>query len=224
MGWRLVLYPQWIHILLLMGVYFWCNAWNSSATGDRSVGVFELVCGFAFALATAIAVGSVTLASTDGGANFIIAAGPIVGVFMYEVSDAAFRATFYREKAAQIYHWPMLPTWWAYFRGNLRGGLLGSLFRTAIGLTIVVVGLRMPIIQQLSSPGLALLTILVIAQSLNFLRMGLGDAKRLRESHESWSEAYQRSGVAKVGMAMLSVIFWAGACLMIGAGNRIIGL
>jgi hypothetical protein len=54
--------------------------------------------------------------------------------------------------------------------------------------------------------------------------MGLSDVKFLRVPGEPWVHAYRRSGVAKLGMAMLSVFFWAGVFLLTSAGLAFYGL
>jgi len=218
-GWSLSLYPQWKHILVIMCIYFLRNALNSYRADDRGIGHFELVWGFTVALVASVAAGTLPLTSEDQIANFLIAAIPIGGIWAYEIGDVAWRATFYRERAARIYHRPT-PTWWAYFEGGLRG----TTVRTLIGIVLLAVGLQVPALQRLPAPGLVLLAALVFAQALNFLRMGISDAERLRTPGESWSSAYWRTGVAKLGAAMLSVFFWAGILLLSSAGQRFLEL
>lgn len=218
-GWRAALYPHWKHIVVFMGIYFWRNAFISYRAGDRFVGGFEMGWGLTIAMAASIAAGGVPLVSADVAANFLIAAAPITGVFVYESGDIAWRAIFYRERAARIYHRP-IPTWWGYFAGGVRG----SFKRTCMGIILLWGGLHLPVIQRLAAPGLAMLAILVVIQALNFLWMGVPDVDRLRAPGESWGAAYWRSGVAKLGAAMLSVFFWLGVLLLTNAGLSLYGL
>ncbi len=218
-GWNLSLYPQWKHILVLMCIYFLRNSLISYGAKDRGIGHFELVWGVTVALVASIAAGTIPLTSEDRIAQFLIAAIPVGGIWAYEIGDVAWRATFYRERAARIYHRPT-PTWWAYFEGGLRG----TTIRTLIGIVLLAVGLQVPAVQKLRVPGLVLLSSLVFIQALNFLRMGLHDAKRIRQPDESWRSAYWRTGVAKVGAAMLGVFLWVGVILISSAGLRFVGL
>lgn len=218
-GWNVSLYPQWKHILVLMCIYFLRNSLVSYRAKDRGIGHFELVWGVTVALVASIAAGTIPLTSEDRIAQFLIAAIPVGGIWAYEIGDVVWRATFYRERAARIYHRP-IPTWWAYFEGGLRG----TTVRTLIGVVLLAAGLQVPAVQKLRVPGLVLLASLVFIQALNFLRMGLSDARRIQRPDESWQSAYWRTGVAKVGAAMFGVFFWVGVILISSAGLKFFGL
>ena len=218
-GWKVMLYPHWKHIVVFMGIYFWRNAFISYRAGDRFIGGFEMVWGLAIAMAASIMAGTIPLAIADTASNFLVGAVPLTSVFVYEAGDAAWRATFYRERAAQIYHRP-IPPWWGYFIG----GVSGSLRRTVMGIILLWGGVNLPVIRQLPSPGLATLAILVMIQAVNFLRMGVADADRIRVPGEPRLAAYWRTGVAKLGAAMLSVFLWLAIFLLTNAGLSFYGL
>ncbi|MHB8271004.1 hypothetical protein [Bradyrhizobium sp.] len=147
------------------------------------------------------------------------------------IYDRHRRATFYRKKAERNYepgYWtadgsawyPPPPSWWTYFRG----GLLGSLFRSFVGLVILAVGVAAFYVRPLPAFGLILVAMMVVVQAANFLRMGIRDAKTLAKPGEPLSEAYLRSGVAKVGIGMIRSFVWFANFLLLNAGLGLLGL
>jgi hypothetical protein len=231
LGWHIALYSHWKYIFVLTSIYFSQNAWNSFTSRDYFTGVFELIWGLVVAGAVSIVAGQVSLTTTSIVDNALIGIFAVVGVFLYESIDVAWRATFYRKKAARIYqqgYWaadgsvwyPPPPSWWKYFRG----GLLGSLFRSFVGLVILAVGVAAFYVRPLPSFGLILVAAMVFVQAANFLRMGIRDAKTLAKPEEPLSEAYLRSGVAKVGIRMIRVFVWFANFLLLNAGLGLLGL
>jgi hypothetical protein len=219
LGWHIVLYPHWKYIFVLTSIYFSQNAWNSFTSRDHFIGVFELLWGLVVAGAVSIVAGQISLTTTNIVDNALIGISAIVGVFVYESIDAAWRATFYRKKAARNYERPP-PSWWEYFRG----GLLGSLFRSFGGLVILAVGVAAFYVRPLPAFGLILVAMMVVVQAANFLRMGIRDAKNIAKPGEPLTEAYLRSGVAKVGIGMIRTFIWLVNLLLLNAGWGLVGL
>lgn len=220
LGWTLQLHLHWKHIVVVLGIYFWRNALVSYAAGDRAIGIFELVWGLGVALTAGVLGGAVPLESGNFLDNVLIAAIPVVSVFLYEAGDVARRSTLaYRQRAARIYMRPV-PTWWQFVSGGLRG----SLRRTSVGILLLLAGCAFLQSMQVHAPGLAMLAILAIIQTMTFLAMGVRDVRSIRKAGEAWSSAYRRSGVAKVGAAMLSVFMYLGFYLLTNAGLGFYGL
>ena len=95
----------------------------------------------------------------------------------------------------------------------LKAACVGPRFAHLLGV-LLAVALQVPAVQKLRVPGLVLLASLVFIQALNFLRMGLSDAQRIHQPDEPWRSAYWRTGVAKLGAAMLGVFLWVGVILI----------
>ena len=220
LGWTLQLHLHWKHIVVVLGIYFWRNASISYAAGDRSIGIFEFVWGLIVALCAGVLAGIIPLEPGNILENVLISTIPVVGVFVYEIGDVVRRSTLaYRQRAARIYMRPV-PIWWQFVSGGLRG----SLVRTSFGILLLVAGCMLLQFMQVAAPGLVMLAILAIVQAISFLAMGVRDVRSIRKPDEPWSSAYGRSGVAKVGAAMLSVFLYLGFYLITNAGLGFYGL
>jgi len=220
LGWTLHLHLHWKHIVVLLGIYFWRNASISYAAGDRAIGIFEFAWGLIVALSAGVLAGTIPLEPGNILENVLIGSIPVVGVFVYEIGDVTRRSTSaYRQRAARIHMRPV-PTWWQFVSGGLRG----SLRRTSFGILMLLAGCALLQVMQIPTPGLVMLAVLAIVQAITFLAMGVRDVRSIRKDGESWSSAYRRSGVAKVGAAMLSVFAYLGFYLITNAGLSFYGL
>lgn len=225
------LLPHWKHIYVITSVYFSANAINTWTSGDRFTGAFELVLGLFVGVFVFWAAGSVSINTPDLVPNMLVVLAAMIGAFFYETLDSAWRATFYRAKAARIYrengyhtasgepvYFP--PPWWQFFFG----GLKGSFTRSVVGLLFATPAIAALWLNDIAGWSVGVLIFLVLLQAGNFMRMGVGDARRIAVPGESFGAAYLRSGVGKVGIRMMRFFFWIIQLLLLNAGLGLVGL
>lgn len=217
--WTLKLFDHWRHIFVLLGIYFFRSAAVNYSYGYRSAAVFGFAIGFIIALATSVAAGSIPMLETTTRLTSIGAVIPIVGIFLFDVLKQLWNATFIRAQVAKVYENDKL-TWWEFFRPNLYlviTQMLGSLI-------VVWVILRIPWVQELRSPTLFSIGILIVL--LAFYRVGIGanEVRGLRKKGESWFYTFNRTASAGIATAMFGLFFWLGLFLFTSAGLRFYGL
>jgi hypothetical protein len=218
-AWDLHLYPHWKHIFLLLGIYFSRAAGNTFRLGLPVSGTVHLLWGFVVALVCSVVAGTVTLSQHDALANFLIGAIPISGIAVFNVGENAWRATWLREHEALITH-KEAGTW----RGFFTRELLVILGQTAIGIALLLIGLQLPAMRDLSSPGLGVLGTLILLIALYGTLLGALGANGIREAGETWPSAFWRTTGANVGTAMLGVFFWFSVLVAANAGLRLYNL
>jgi hypothetical protein len=213
-GWNLVLYPHWKHIFVLMGIYFFRLVGVNYAVGRRGTASFNLIWCLIVVLISSIAAGTVPVRNASMAANFLIAFIPIIGALVCTLVGFIWEATFHRKTYGGRDLNVTNPTWWEYFRW----GLSRVLSRTLIAIAALWIGLQVPFIRDLESPGLAMLALLVIALAIYWLWDGVNEAKSIRKSSESTLEAYWRSEDTQLGVAMLGTFFWLALFVVLDAG------
>jgi hypothetical protein len=217
-GWPLTLYPHWKHVFVLLGIYFFREVGVGRSCGAGYV-IFNFLLGLVVALACGVVAGTIPLTRADPASNFVFAAVPILGAVVYGVIGFVWDATFLRYRYAKDHNTP-IPTWWAHFSWGL-----SRIFRRSLaGLVLIWVGLQIPIVQQISSPGLAMSVVLVIAFALYWLWDGVRDGGGIRREGEPFRAAYFRSFHTQLGIAMLGTVFWGVVFIATGAGLALVGL
>lgn len=230
-GLHIELFPHWKHVYIMTSVYFSANALNTYLSGDRATGLFEILLGLLIGILVFSGAGAVPADTPHPLPNLTIVFATMLGVFLYESIDSAWRATFYREKAARIYrengyhtaqgvpvYFP--PPWWSFFIGGVRG----SSFRAILGVVIAAPLAVFLWWQGVAGWGIAILVFLVALQAANFMCMAIQDARRLVVPREKFGDAYLRSGVGKVGIRMLRFFSWIVQLLLINAGLGLLSL
>lgn len=203
---------HWKHIFVLMGIYFFRNAYIAYRVGQIGTAAFDYFFGALVALLASVCVGVLPLLQGDVWANYLFAVIPIVGVAFYDIGDTAWAATWHRSRDAMVEH-RAVQSWWRYFVTQS----YFDLRRAIAGLLGVTLGLQIPQIRALQSPGLAILALLVIALAFWWLYTGFHRASVIRESDEPWFEAFWRTSGTRLGMAMLYVIAGAVGTLLLNA-------
>jgi hypothetical protein len=219
LSWPLHLYPHWKHIFVLMGLYFFRAAGNAFRAGYRGTALFRALWGLLVAVTASVIAGTVPLSQNDMWANTLVAAVPIIGVTLHDVGYAAWSATTYRKKRSKLFHTPV-PTWWAYFRA----GVFFALGRAAIGLAALWIGLQLPFIQRLPSPGLAMLGILIIGLGVYWLSLAASQVRSIRKKDETLFAALNRLAAWRHGSAILVTFLGAALFFVLNAGLGLIGL
>lgn len=217
--WDLHLYPHWKHTFVLIGIYFFREALTIYRTGFITRAIFLGCLGVVVAAATSIGAGTVHPTQGDASAHFLIAGIPILGVLAYDLGDGLVAATWFRARIAREFN--REPESWSQY---INERLFNASRRALVGLVILNVGLQIPFVQQLQSPGLAILGVLIVAVALDRLRVGAVNANAIQADGERWFSAFWRTGNTKLGATMLSVFLGAAAFFLFNAGLAPLGL
>jgi hypothetical protein len=219
-GWPFVLYPHWKHVFVLLEIYFFREA-TVAWTGvyGKANAVFCLVLGLGVAFISSVATGVVPIVQESIVGNFMIGAIPVLGAALYGVIGFLNDATFLRHAYAREHH-QEIPTWWEHYVWGIKRVVIRSL----IGLLILWIGLQVPVVQTLPSPGLAMFGALVFVFGIYWLLDGIIDSARLRVQNEPRWSAYWRSNHTQLGTAMVSTFFWIALFLLLNAGLSVFGL
>jgi hypothetical protein len=188
-------------------------------TGLVARAIFLGLFGFGVALVASVGAGTVAPTQNDEWASFLIAGIPIAGVLTYDVGDGVVSATFFRPGILREFH-REVETWSHYVNERM----FFASRRALIGFLILLVGLQLPFVQQLPSPGLAILGVLIVAVALDRLRVGAVNAREIRENGERWLSAFWRTGNASLGATMLGVFVGAALFFLLNAGLSRFGL
>jgi hypothetical protein len=219
LSWTPHLHPHWKHIFVLMGLYFFRAAGNAFRAGYRGTALFRTLWGLAIAAVASVGAGTVPIAQDDIWANALVAAVPIVGVTVHDIGYAAWSATTYRRKRAGLFSIP-IPTWWSYFVT----GMLYAMGRGVIGLAVLWIGLQMPTIQRLPSPGLTMLGVLIVGLGGYWLSLAGFQVTKIRREHETLLAALNRLAAWRHGTAILATFLGAGLFFTLNAGLGLVGL
>lgn len=219
MDWHLELFPHWKHIFVLLSIYFFRMAAHGFHLGLLGTGIFRALWGLLVALTIGISAGIVEANRSNLEAAFLIAAVPILGVFIFELGFNLWNAIVLRSRTAHIRRLPVT-SWWSEFS---RCSVL-DLWRNSVALILLWIGLQVPIVQDLPSPGLAMLGGLIVALGFYWIWSGTRMANSIRNEGEHWRTAFWRTGNPRIGAAMLGVFVLMGIFLLLNAGLDIFGL
>lgn len=220
------LYPHWKHVFVLMGVYLFRHATVTLSEGLWVQGTIQILWATIVAVISSVLVGTVDLQYRDPSSQLLVGVVPIVGIFAYEVLVRALTAT--ANRGEQVRGRVILTdreTWWSYFAYQVSVD-----FGRAIILSMVIGAVALVSHSDgLPVPGLIGLSVAVVLLAINWLREGAIVASRWRESGEewgrgSWVEVFVQVPHAKLGLAMLRIVFWTGVFVLANAGLRLYGL
>jgi hypothetical protein len=201
-GWDLQLYPHWKHAFVLMWLYFGTAARVVWVAGFRGMAAILLLWGGLIAFVAGVLSGTVALDSTES--NMIMAFWPIAGIVVFRLGTAALNATFYRAAGTT---W-LGQFWWATLRRPVPFALFG-----ALALGVGTQADKIPFVQTLPSPGLALLFVVLVYLVLEALWTG---ASRGRGAGSmSWQKSLNDPRT-RLGLDILSVIGLASAVVLLG--------
>ena len=197
-GWDLQLYPHWKHAFLLMWLFFGASAQATWKVGYRGTAIFAFVWGGAVALVMGIMSGTVPLDSEA------LVLWPILGFTLFGLGNAAWTAVFERSASS---------SWLEHFwiRGVTAYAVVGLL--AVIGLLDVGARSLFPELHTLPSPGLALLTALIVVLALFLLAAGV--LRRLSGSDGN-SRVGLRNFDIEIALSMLAVIGGASGVVLLG--------
>jgi hypothetical protein len=201
-GWDLQLYPHWKHAFVLMWLYFGTFARATWAAGLRSLAAIVLLWGGFIAFVAGVLSGAVALDSTTS--NMVMAFWPIAGVVVFALGWGALSATFDR---AGGYTW-LEHFWSVTLRYPVRFALFG-----ALTLGVGTQADKIPFVQTLPSPGLALLFALLVVLVLDSLWDGAG--ARRGAGGTRWQK-FLNDPNTRLGLDMLSVIGLASFVVLLG--------
>lgn len=217
-GLEMQLFSHWKHVFVLLGVYFVRDVSETYAVDRRGSAIFLAVLGIVFGLLASIGSGTIALSQGDRLASFLIVAIPVFGVTGYDLGKLLWYATWLREWTAERYDEP-LQDWWPYLRDRLH--FVARLL--AVGLAVAWFGLDVGFVQQSRNPGLVLLLALVMLLTIYWLVIGAIRAKDVRIDDDTWLQAFQRTGAALLGIAMLRVLIFSALFLLTNAGLKLVG-
>lgn len=224
-GWSIQLRPLWMHVLVLMGLYFATVTriiWPVFKSRKQRLATLLLTLwGVLLAFSAAIAAGSLRV-STTGPASALVMVFPLVGFVLYQLGWAGWLAAIGEQES-----------WWARFRAAMHtyagSGVLTVIF---LMVSLAVFGDRIPVISHLPSRGLVFLFILVLLLALYWLWTGVRGAVGWHMTHGTpkatwwqtfrkgaWWEAWPRLSNTRIGLSMLKSIVIAIVFLIVGAGR-----
>lgn len=206
----LQLQEHWKYLFVLLLLYFWREMIITFRNWRVGSGVLLGFMGGTVALVASVAAGSIPLNPDNWTANFLIAAVPITGVFVYEAGTSLWKAT----------------TWWRPRKGNItwsqefsRRLLNEAGSRWIAGLAIAA---GFPVILQwlgsnVRSPGIASLYIYMTVLAAWWLLVGEKQAReRESEPGQTWWSAFRHASTAQVGLAMFNTIVLAILATVVG--------
>jgi len=219
-GWNVQLQPSWKHVLVLSWLYYGSVTkviWPKyRSRRERALLLLLTVWGGIIGLATSVAGGAVTV--NDSPSTVVMAAFPLVGFVLYQVSWAAFLATLGVQES-----------WWNRYRAAVRlyigPGTIG-----VVGLTIFLCAFAdsVPLLRALRNPGLTLLFVLILFLALYWLWTGvLGAVYFIKPQDKSWWQTFRAmrwwqswrvSSNYRIGFTMLTAIGGAALFILLGAG------
>lgn len=202
LGWEIIIRAHWKHVLVLMSVYL-IRSVQTSYRNHRPTGIFRAIHGFTIALLVSIGAGSLQIMNPDWQTVFLFTSIPVLGLFFYGTFNGIWQATFRRNIEE---HRRGLMTWLSIFQGHL----FAAMRRTIVALIFLFAGTQILVIQQLTSPGIALLAVLAILHAVYNLREGIHQ----RYSGPSSNTAYWDTDGAQIGLDMLR-FFWIAALFAI---------
>ena len=170
MGWHLELQAHWKSIFTLLLLYFSNDVKTASGEGRRGDAIFHLFLGLAVAFIFSVITGTVPLTTSQMSAAVLTAALPLAGLLAYSLLGISRNAIFDLERQREILNDDHLTSWDAF-----RIWIRRAIWRTLGLFAIIMVGLWLPVIQHLPSPGLALLLIVMVSLALYWIGVGIRD-------------------------------------------------
>lgn len=193
------LYPHWKHAFVLMFLIFGAIARTAWWSGDKPRAIFLFCWGTIVALLAGTAAGTVEL---DGAvSNMLMAFWPIMGVVVFYLGLDAWIALF------EGFDDFTSLAWWIITRIALPG------------LVLLVAGTqieRIPGLHDVETPGLVLLTSLVLIQALFFLWQGVAYPEGGGDTR--WQQTIN-DGDTHTALDMLSIIGGAAFVVLVGAAG-----
>jgi hypothetical protein len=203
-SWVPNLYPHWKYAFILMWLLFGTLARTAWWEGNKVTSVFLTLWGGLVAFVAGALAGTVAL--EDSTSNMAMAFWPIVGVVVFYLGYDAWFAALFGDKDG---------SWLA----NFGEGASWVLSRFALpGILVLVIGTqadKIPYIQTLANPGLALLAGLILVTALRFLWNG--SMHLYRGSETRWQQ-FLEDGDTHTGIDILTV--FGGTSLLVWLGTN----
>ena len=196
---ELVLFSHWRHITVVIGLYFSRSVWIAFGN-DVGAALFRLGEAVVLALAAGVAAGLVPLSSDMFFANFIVAAVPILALYLYGVINGIYQMIFAFELERTRYD--SVNTRVDVFLGHAKA----AWSRSWLGFAILIAGMAALHYFDVPNSGLLMLTVLALSLSLYFLADGRRQARS--KNSKSWPELFWSMDSSRLGGAMLGVLAW----------------
>lgn len=221
LDWHLQLHGHWRHVFVLMCLYFVRNGLRITVGGLLATGAVLTTLGVGSALAFSLLAGCVDPAGPrDFWANLLIGLSPVGAFLVYEIGLILWLGTFRRAHEDRASGHAETRSWAVYVTELLlhvfRQCLVASLIVAVAVLVFGLIGVEMP--------GLAAIGVLALVMALHWLQMGAGWANHRGGSGEDWRDAFLSEPATKVGMGILSVMFWVLVLVLTNAGLSTYGL
>ena len=197
--------PYWKHIFTLMSFYIAREVALNLASKLYWTSLFNASHGLVVAFVFSIASGLVGAGSANTMDSFLVVAFPVYAAAIYQFVGIIWDATYLREYQAKIRGLDTPPAWWEHFKNGLGRGTT----RTVVGLTIALIGVHIPCIQNLDSPGLILAAGLMLLFGVYWFIDGIFQFSDYRKSHAANFDTYIRHDHVKLGAAIVGSFCWA---------------
>lgn len=212
-GWRLHVYDHWKHVFVLLLVYFFRDQGAGGWIRRPGGWAFFLCVGLPVAVLTSVFSGCIDVGGNNlatnslahfgltNGADILVAATAVVGVGIYDFAKLLWYTFWLRKWHARQRGKPVLKIG-EFFFAYLRYPVLVF----AAGMLGAILGPQAPILRDVTSPGLAVIVLLVLALTIYWLWVGATRIDEVREPDDTWWRAFPRSGPGLLGLWM-SVVF-----------------
>lgn len=214
----LTLAHHWRHVFLLVAVYFFRDAEASIAIRRPYGATFLSIIGLPIALAISVGAGIIP-ASHEWCKVFLMGETMVVGITIYDVAKLFWYALFLRKYHADLTGVEPLSTsqflskYYVYPGGVF---VVGTIASAILPLT--------PLARAAADPGIVTALCLILLYTAWWLAVGLRRALKKSSPARPWWRLYTQSGPGLLGLAMLTVFFWAMSLLALNYGAALLGI
>lgn len=205
--WTLVLQPNWSDVFVLLTLYLGSRARSYWSAGLRRRAAFRVVWGFSVSLFFSVCAG---LVPPNGAvSSLLIMAVVLAGLFLFDLVDAAWSATFHR---AEGLSW--LRDTVRYLKFSMPAIFLGMLF---LGLSWLL--FPNPIPDYVVHPGSLMLLSFAFLLAFYWLYRGFRSSLSNVERSGTGLEKFLNSSNTRIALWMLGSLGGAALVVAFGAGH-----
>lgn len=227
---ELDLQAHWREIFIVMMVYFGARLRAMASAGNQvstSFVISLLAVGLVVALGSSIAAGAIPLSgSRELSLSMLMAACPLMGAFLFDLSENALTSTLRRDVMAKLMRRPTVTRagvfWFLVKKVLFRFGIAALVLLSVLALGSWPASAAM--VEAIASPGLAALGMLILLTAGYWLNEGRRTVPIRIEPGERWRHAFFRLGSTRVGMEIVTIIGFVVGTLLINAGLDPFGL
>ncbi len=210
-------YPHWRYILVLMNAFLFSRVAVTFQAGQFFTTFYRIVIALLSSFAASIAVGLQNPVDADYFSNFQIAVYPLIALFIYHFANAVWMVML--GHGIVVGGKRIVDRWLAFVHRMKQ-----NVKYTVVGIIFFLVGLTMPAVNALPSPGLILVAIYMIGASISYLWVARQEAKIIELNTLPGAgdrPPYWRTNNAIVGAGILNIFIWTLITVLIDVGYAI---